>query len=50
MSEDTDSDSELEDAFEEDLDELDDNHSPLDEQNGSETTATKTKNKDHELY
>jgi hypothetical protein len=48
MSEDTDSDNELEDDFEEDLEDFeDDDDDILDEDNGSESTETKKKDNEH---
>jgi len=48
MSEDTDSDNELEDDFEEDLEDFeDDDDDILEEDNGSESTKTKNKENEH---
>jgi hypothetical protein len=48
MSEDTDSDNELDDDFEEDLEDFeDDDDDILDEDNGSEGTETKNKDNEH---
>jgi hypothetical protein len=48
MSEDTDSDNELDDDFEEDLEDFeDDDDDILDEDNGSESTETKNKDDEH---